>query len=240
MHENIFRPVIRMKPLARVEKSNLSSRIYEEIRSRLMNGQYAPGDRLRINDLAEKLGTSITPVREAIFRLVSEQALEMTAATSIVVPVLDADTVAEIQLMRRLLEGAAAEQAAQRITPKEIRHLSLTHDEFIEAVAVSPSEAAERNRDFHFELMAAARMPTLSATVETMWVRMGPLLHTFHSHLPRREISNRSHPHYRVLAALRKGDPEGASRAIQEDIEWGQRVLLEWMAERERSEVAAT
>jgi DNA-binding GntR family transcriptional regulator len=219
-----------MKELARVEKSNLSSRAYDGIRNALMNGQYVPGDRLRISSLAETLGTSITPVREAIFRLVSEQALEMTAATSIMVPELDQGTVAEIQLMRSLLEGASAERAAVRVTRAEIQHLAETHDRFIEAVASSPAEAAQVNRDFHFELMAAAQMPNVYATVEALWVRMGPLLHTFHSHLPKRAISNRSHPHYRVLAGLRKHDPVATAQAIQEDIAWGERVLLEWMA----------
>jgi DNA-binding GntR family transcriptional regulator len=63
--------------LKTIEKENLSSRVYSEIRNALMNGQYEPGERLRISALAEQLGVSITPVREAIFRLVSEQGLEM-------------------------------------------------------------------------------------------------------------------------------------------------------------------
>ncbi len=220
-----------MKSISPVEKGNLSSRTYEQIRDALMNGEYAPGDRLRIAHLAEQLGISITPVREAIFRLVSEQALEMTAATSIKVPELEPGTVSEIQLMRRLLEGAAAEHAAQRVTKQEIEALSATHDAFIAAVSVSPAQAASINREFHFKLMAAAQMPSLYNTVAGLWVRMGPLLNVFHSHLPARAISNRSHPHYRVLAALKKKDSEAASRAIQEDIAWGERVLTEWMAQ---------
>src|SRR6218665_3771169 len=99
-----------MAELGRVEKQNLPERVYVEIRNALMNGQYPPGERLRIAVLAEVLGTSITPVREAIFRLASEKALEITAATSIIVPQIELDTVREIQLMRRLLEGAAAAQ----------------------------------------------------------------------------------------------------------------------------------
>ncbi|MGO4328634.1 GntR family transcriptional regulator [Cupriavidus sp. 2TAF22] len=226
-----------MKELARVEKSNLSSRVYDQIRSALMSGKYVPGERLRVAELAQSLGTSTTPVREAIFRLVSEQALEMTAATSITVPELDPGTVSEIQLMRTLLEGAAAEAAALRITPQEIARLRKTHEAFIKAVSTSPREAASQNRKFHFELLAAAHLPNLFAVVESMWVRMGPLLHIFHTELQASRESLEEHPHYRVLDGLARRDAKTASAAIRDDIQWGKTVLLEWMASREEEPV---
>lgn len=218
-----------MAELSRVEKQNLSQRVYAEIRGALMNGQYAPGERLRISTLAEELGTSITPVREAIFRLASEKALEITAATSIVVPQLDQDSVREIQLMRQLLEGTAAARAARRAGPADIEHLEQLQKQFIKASATNPRDAAKRNRDFHFALMALARLPNLYTVVEAMWVRMGPLLNTFHAQVPRRNIFNDQHPHFRVLQGLRSGDAEMAEKAIAEDILWGERVLIEWM-----------
>ena len=108
---------VELKP---VEKGNLSERVYTNIRSALMDGQYQPGDRLRINPLAAELGVSITPVREAIFRLVSDHVLEMKAATAVHVPELTPAQLHEIQLIRLLLEGEAAALAAQRITAKEL------------------------------------------------------------------------------------------------------------------------
>ena len=82
-------------------------------------------------------------------------------------------------------------------------------------------------------------MPNLSAIVEAMWVRMGPLLNTFHAKVPRRNIFNNKHPHFRVLEGLKAGDPEVASGAIQEDIRWGERVLTEWMSGRSVEEIYA-
>lgn len=228
-----------MAELAPVSKTNLSQRVHAELRNALMNGQYVPGERLRIAELAEGLGTSITPVREAIFRLVSEQALTMSAATSITVPELDLPTIQEIQLMRVLLEGAAAGQAARRITPKEIDALERTQEQFIKASASNPREGAKRNRQFHFQLMAAARLPNLYATVETLWVRMGPLLATFHAEVPKRNIYNDQHPHFRALQGLRARDADMARQAMEEDIRWGERVLTEWMSGRPVDEVYA-
>lgn len=79
-----------------LKKRNLSETVYEEIRSALMEGRYEPGERLTITRLAKELGVSITPVREAIFRLVSDRALEMKAATAIHVPEITAAQLREI------------------------------------------------------------------------------------------------------------------------------------------------
>ena len=219
-----------MTALARVEKDNLSSRFYQEIRSALMNGQYVPGDRLRISDLAESLGTSPTPVREAIFRLVSEQALQMTAATAITVPELAPETVSEIQFLRRLMEGASAEIAATRVTAREIESLRHTHEQFIKYLPTNPREAARLNRNFHFELVAIANLPNLYAILESLWVRMGPLLNIFfHTELQANRTDLQDHAHYRVLHGLEQRDPVETSQAIREDIQLGESVLLAWM-----------
>ena len=230
---------VNMSGLAKVEKQNLSQRVYVEIRKALMNGQYAPGDRLRIAELSELLGTSITPVREAIFRLASEQALDVTAATSIVVPQLDLTTVKEIALMRILLEGAAAGEAAKVANSAQIRQLEKIQDLFIKSSATSPTEAAKHNRDFHFELMSIGNLPNLFGVVETLWVRMGPLLNTFHAQVPKRNIFNKKHPHYKVLEGLKSKDSEVAKTAIQDDIRWGERVLEEWMSGRSVRDIYA-
>ena len=63
--------------MAKIESGSLSARIYSELRRALIAGDYSPGERLKMQDLAVELGTSVTPVREACLRLVSEQALEL-------------------------------------------------------------------------------------------------------------------------------------------------------------------
>ncbi|MFS8036384.1 GntR family transcriptional regulator [Xanthobacter sp. AM11] len=217
-----------MAELRQVEKENLSARVYGRIRRALIDGQFEPGERLRISALAADLGTSITPVREAIFRLVSEQALEMKAATAIHVPMLDSARLREIQLVRAMLEGAAAERAAQRITDRQLRRLETIQEEFIEAAASNPKKASLKNRDFHFALLEIADLPLVESIVENMWTLMGPLLSVFHATMPPRQIAGEDHRHYDVLAALKARDPAAARRAIQQDIEWGL-VMADWL-----------
>lgn len=213
-------------PITQVSKENLSARIYGQMRGALMDGQFEPGERLTISSLAEQFGTSITPVREAIFRLVSERALEMRAATAVHVPRLDATRLREVQLIRVELEGAAAERAAQIITEKQLAELTAIHERFLAAAAVDPAEASVYNRDFHFALLRVAELPILEGIVENAWVLMGPFLRMFHVHIPKRDLAADQHLHHDVLEALRRHDAKAARRAIQEDIRWGN-VLID-------------
>lgn len=208
-------------PIKQISKENLSARIYAQMRGSLMDGQFEPGERLTISNLAEQFGTSITPVREAIFRLVSERALEMRAATAVHVPKLDPDRLREIQLIRVELEGAAAERAAKIITSKQLDELARIHDGFLAAAAVDPAKASVRNRDFHFALLRVAQLPILEGIVENAWVLMGPFLRLFHVHIPKRDLAADQHLHHVVLEALRRRDAAAASKAIQDDIRWG-------------------
>ncbi|MBD9455009.1 MULTISPECIES: GntR family transcriptional regulator [unclassified Rhizobium] len=217
-----------MASLAKLENGNLSEQVYAVIRNTLMDGRYEPGERLRISGLASELGVSITPVREAIFRLVSEHALEMKAATAIHVRDIAPDELREIQFIRHFMEGESAALAASRITPKELAELEILQEKFRNAAAVDPEEAALLNRQIHFAVVAAARMPLVYATVENMWVLMGPLLRTFHKTMPVRDLTSGSHKHYDLLAALRNGDAAGARAALQADIAWGN-ALIGWL-----------
>jgi Transcriptional regulators len=211
-----------VKPVA---KENLSAQLYAQLRRALMDGLLSPGERLTIASVAEQFGTSITPVREAIFRLVSERALEMRAATSIHVPRLDPGQLREIQAIRIQLEGTAAARAAEVITPEQIGELEALQAAFIEAARTDPAQASVLNRDFHFALLRIADMPILEGIVENMWVLMGPFLRLFHDRTPKRELSESEHKHHDVLVALRAHDAEGARRAIQEDIRWGENLI---------------
>jgi DNA-binding GntR family transcriptional regulator len=217
-----------MNQLPKITKGNLSEQVHATIRASLMEGRYAPGERLTIASLAEQLGVSITPVREAIFRLVSERALEMRAATSIHVRRLSPAELREIQIIRHHLEGEAAAQAALRIATAELAALEALQNRFRKAAATDPLLASQLNREFHFRLVEAAAMPLLLSTVEAMWAQMGPLIHLYHLNTPPRVVGSTDHPHYHVLRALAARDAEAARAAIQADIALGA-VIVAWL-----------
>lgn len=217
------------KPISR---ENLSTQLYGNLRTALMDGQYAPGQRLTISGVAEEYGTSITPVREAIFRLVSERALEMRAATSVQVPDLSPQSLREVQRIRVELEGVAAERAAELATKADIKALKAINAEFIKAAATSPERASLLNRDFHFAILRLAQLPILESICENMWVLMGPFLRIFHDRMPVRQLSGDNHKHYDLIAALEAGDAQASRAAMQEDILWGEEMVRTLEAER--------
>ncbi|GCA51062.1 MULTISPECIES: GntR family transcriptional regulator [Sinorhizobium] len=225
-----------MTSLSKLDRGNLSEQVYAAIRGTLMDGRYEPGERLRISGLADELGVSITPVREAIFRLVSEHALEMKAATAIHVRNLAPAELREIQFIRHHLEGESAALAAERITSKQLANLEHLQEAFRVAAGTDPQEASLINRQFHFAVVAASDLPLVFATVENMWTLMGPLLRTFHMTVPVRDLTSGAHKHYDLLRALAKRDAAGARAAMQEDIAWG-KVLVDWL-ERQRAGTA--
>ena len=215
-----------------VTRESLSTQLYNNLRTSLMDGQYTPGQRLTISGLAEEYGTSITPVREAIFRLVSERALEMRAATSVQVPDFSPASLREIQRIRVELEGLAAYRAAELMTPSRLKELKAINAKFIQAAAASPQKASVLNRDFHFAILRQAEMPFVEGICENMWVLMGPFLRTFHDRMPVRQLSSENHKHYELLAALAARDPERSRFSIQEDIRWGEEMIQTLETER--------
>lgn len=225
-----------MSNLKPVKKENLSVKVYNEIRNALINGQYEPGERLIIGELAQELGVSITPVREAIFRLISEQGLEMQAATAVYVPYVNSEKLAEIQQIRFHLEGMGAAEAAKKITPKQLDNLVALQREFIASTSTDPKRASYLNRKFHFAILEASRMPMLRSTVESFWVITGPILKIFHVKTASLDYESDQHRHEAVIDALRARDPEAARKALQEDLVWGGKIMIDWLIEREREQ----
>lgn len=227
--------MVNLKP---VKKENLSVRVYNEIREALINGQYEPGERLIIGELAQALGVSITPVREAIFRLISEQGLEMQAATAVYVPYVNSAKLSEIQQIRFHLEGMGAAEAARQITPKQLDNLVALQAQFISCTASDPKRASFLNRKFHFAILEASRMPVLRNTVESFWVITGPILKIFHVKTAVLDYSQDQHRHEAVIAALKARDAEAARHALQDDIAWGGKIMIDWLIEKEKEQDA--
>ena len=195
----------------------LSQRAYQAIRVALRSGELRPGQRLILRPLAAKLGLSATPVREALLRLVSEQALGLDERNSVLVPTLGADELDELRELRIDLEGRAAAVVAERATGQQIQILEDIQAKLRDAVAAGDHvEALAQNDAFHHEILVRSNRPTLVKMVDALQVRFGPLnalLETFDAAVPA------DHPHERLLEALAARDPAAARAAIVTDIE---------------------
>src|ERR1700756_2443283 len=98
--------------ISAVGRQTLNDRVYRELKKSIMSGAFKPGSELKLRSVAEALGTSLMPVRDAMRRLMAERALEMRPSRTIAIPVLSADQFLEIRAIRLLLEGEAVTRAA--------------------------------------------------------------------------------------------------------------------------------
>ena len=95
----------RRGALSPVVRETLHDRVYAELRRSLIHGMFDAGEMMRIVDLAETLETSTMPVREALGRLVSEQALEALPNRSVRVPLITRERLEDLARARCLIEG---------------------------------------------------------------------------------------------------------------------------------------
>ena len=98
-----------------LSRESISQQAYLAIRRALMGGQFAPGAKLILRTVAASLGISSTPVREALLKLASENALTLDVRGTVRVPEMTRDKYIEIRDLRVLLEGEAAARAAVAI-----------------------------------------------------------------------------------------------------------------------------
>ena len=109
--------------IAPIERETLNDRVYRELKNSIMAGAFKPGSELTLRSVAEALGTSFMPVRDAMRRLVAERALEMRPSRTIAIPILSGDEFLELRRIRVLLEGEAVALAAKKISPRQLNDL---------------------------------------------------------------------------------------------------------------------
>lgn len=150
------RPAKAMGSIPRGSGMALGEAVFRSLCEALQAGAYRAGDRLREEEVAQRLKVSRTPVREALGRLAARGFVEPAAGRGLIVRSLDIGEVLELYAMREILEGAAARLAAEHASRPEIDALSDIEQAFAEH-ADDAAEMARLNRAFHETICRAAR-----------------------------------------------------------------------------------
>lgn len=210
--------------LEKAQRISLTMQVEISLKGALITGSLKPGARLITKEIADKLGTSITPVREALLRLVSSGALQATPAQAFLVPEVTLERYNEITAIRKQLEPMAVAAACQHLTQSKLEILRTLSDDFHEAMRNgNVQKALHANRVFRFTLYQYAEMPTLSALIEQLWIRIGPCINYLHQEL--NEIKASSYHYEELLSALERGDVEGSQKAIEKLIDEANSLL---------------
>jgi DNA-binding GntR family transcriptional regulator len=147
--------------------------VLERIRDLIIEGEYRPGSRLYIEEVAEQLDVSPTPVREALRQLETEGLVASKPHRGVVVTDWTFDRIHETLLIRRVLEKLSAELAAPRLTDADLDTLGQVHTEGVEALESSDYRRLRRlHRDFHGVIYRAAGAPQLTTFLQMLWARL--------------------------------------------------------------------
>ncbi|MDN5785550.1 GntR family transcriptional regulator [Pseudorhodobacter sp.] len=209
-----------------ISKDPLGHIIYGRVCDDLVSGRLRPNQKITIRGLANVLGTSSTPVRDAVQRLLQDNALEQRSVRDVRVPVLTKQQYLEIASVRVELEGLAAATAAGSAQGKDVTRLKRIIARNEEAIATERWPlAAEMNQKFHFALAEIANMPILRDVLSRLWLRMGPLIAGYYGTAQEDMVQH----HHAIVTACRSRDPEAARAAMQADIEGAREGITDYL-----------
>ena len=188
------------------------------LREGIIAGRFARGARLKQQEIATLLNTSITPVREALKLLEAEGYVAGDSFKGAVVAPFDIDTSSEVLNLRILLETQLVKGAVERASTSDIAELRVMASEFARAFEAGDNEAARAaNYRFHHRMFAIAAMPQTLHFVQILWARYPfDLINQLKG-----RVFRAADEHDDMLAAFIAGDGAAAMLATRQHIEAG-------------------
>ena len=210
-------------------KKPLGEEVYEALKSAILKGGLKPGERLVEEQLAESLGASRTPVRQAIHKLEQDNLVQRLERGGFVVQGISIEDIAEILDLRCLLEAFAARQAAAKIIRRDLKKLERLNQAFLKAAEVGDiDQMTARNTEFHDTFYALSPNRRLARLIQE---------HRQHYYRYRVALLSRENmgltsyrDHCDMLAAMAERNLELTEQLVRAHILKGKRIVLEEVA----------
>ena len=192
--------------------------VYQKLRDHIIFGAFKPGQRLAEEQLAEQMGVSRTPVREALLRLEQEGLIQMLPRQGAIVRRLSLEEARQVYEVRALLEGLAARLAVQHLTPQALAALREALDASFEVMEQQDTRSLViHNNHFHDLIVDTSRNVVLKKILNLLRTQVNLLRITLWSTFPDR-LAQTLREHERIYEAMAAGDAEGAEQAAREHI----------------------
>ena len=209
------------------ETRGLTDHVVERLEQLILGGRYQPGEKLREQTLAEELGVSRGPLREAIRTLEGRRLLERTPRAGVQVVGVSLSDLEQILVTREALEGMAARQAAENMTVAEVNALRQT----VSGLESRPQDAAGAvfsagpDNDFHRLIAKGSR----NRWLENLLVKdVYSLLRLYRMQAARRpDVTDRLAEHHTIITRIPARDGEGAEAAMRAHLRGSRARMLE-------------
>jgi len=219
---------------SRRETQLLHDWVYDALCEAILSGEFVPGVSVTLRGIAERLGVSPMPVREAIRRLVAEGALEVLRNRRVSVVRLTATRIRELHYARLQLEPELASLAFEQINKKQIKALIQLDRQLNQSLLSGDVDTYIRcNRGFHFGIYESAQSTVLFSLVRSLWLQFAPLSRIVYGRVGTDFLQKDFHAD--AIAALQRGDQPSFRQAIKADIKEGMDLLSEQFASQSAS-----
>lgn len=203
--------------------------VFENLREAIVEGKLKPGQRLMEVQLAEQLGVSRTPVREAIRKLELEGLVVMLPRKGAYVADMSLKDVIDVLEIRASLEGLAASLATERISDEDIKKLESIVDEFKESVNDLDVESLlKKDVEFHECIFQAANNPKLHQLITSLWEQVYRFRFTYVSDYD--STVKIMEEHSMILDSIKNRDSELAKKYAMEHIQTAENFMIKTTA----------
>jgi DNA-binding GntR family transcriptional regulator len=193
--------------------------VFREMRDRILFGGIRPGSAVTLRGLADDLGVSPMPVREAVRRLIAAGALDLQDNRRVQVPDMTRERFDQILFARRALEPELAARALAHLTTADIDAIEEIDERIDHCMKSGDTEGYMRNNfRFHFAIYERAGADILLAMVESIWLQFGPFMRMAYGRIGTSILEDH---HEFAIAAMRAGDTAALRSAIDDDIGQG-------------------
>lgn len=192
---------------------SVERQVYALLRRGMMEGSFAPGSSLTGRSIAERLGCSPTPVRDALKRLEADGVVVGRSKSAYFVFEPTREQYLEVLALRLNIEGFAAASAAKSATSDAVERIEVINERYVRASDLA--ETVRINFQFHFEIYRLARSQLLIDIVENLWMRIGPSMHL---HAEGYDVAAVARNHRKLIEALRRNDVRAAEQAVRRDL----------------------
>lgn len=205
-----------MDSISPVENTLTSARVSQAIRRAIFDGHLRPGHKIAQDELAEQLGVSRMPIREALVQLAAEGLVTLEPRRGAWVAPLTLDTLDESYQLRTWLEPRAVELSVARLTDDDLKQLAQQVDLLTRAERYNDAERfVETNREFHETLRSRCPWIKLNGIVDMLWNGFPPLTPQFVV----QQMAEDRDEHAALLRAAQNHDGSEAGRVMVQHIQ---------------------
>ncbi len=207
-----------------IRTETIKDQIYQILRQQIIDGTLHPGDKIIEQDVADQLGVSRSPVREAIKQLVGDGLLSNIPNRGAFVKMLSAKEIQDIYDVRVLLEEYAIKHIDPELREKNYRQMQKMKaqiDAEIESSSVKKFETMDQ--DVHLMIIQMCGNQVIADTYNSLWGRIA-FFRTMSLMSKERQMSS-LHQHAMILSSLLEGDDETAYEVMRTHLEEAQTMI---------------